>query len=514
METEAAERLYEFAECHLVVRTKFALDDTKSNKSRIANPVYKNVSGYNHAQSISDVQRLSATFQRGEVWQDLHLLSRVFYRNWNQHKSTVYYRRLYELRRILRILDQQEIGALCERITSHFYAAGTSKNARRVHGWQQLPCAVYVRSVCVRLLGLVRLVQKVQRVAWNVYVQFTAQVAQTLFMPLAMVVQGISARAYVVMDGWNKDLCSLYEVLAQWLMFLPVCVDAMDGNTYGANNGRDAVDGLPPAESLFVREPFETSDNSLLLLERLTEDANNLSLQRMVDKRGVDGVVDMDVDAAIETKQKMRRKNKKKKNKLQYMDDEDIGGAEHAAVVSAIIEQAVARSYSPNSIDRTTTDVAVFNAHRLPCRQRSHMQHTKSCNCDKHRQKAQHHNRHHHRHHHHHKHKGGLGQTAYHQMVHGGQPQPDVAAISQGKLPAIDFAFTELACLGLSLLLSICLLLIGYKIGNIVCKYEVARDRSHGRGHKGSLARLQDKAPSKDASVQCDDAETDPLLPL
>ncbi|KAJ2532330.1 hypothetical protein IWW43_003255 [Coemansia sp. RSA 1935] len=191
-------------------------------------------------------------------------------------------------------------------------------------------------------------------------------------------------------------------------------------------------------------------------------------------------------------------------------------GAEHAATVSAIIEQVVAHSYYPNTIDRTTTDVAVFNENYITCTQRHsytrYTHHANNRDCgryDKHKPKT---------HHHHHKHHDGVKQVMYHNVVHNGQHQPYREVPLQESLSAVNFAFTELTCLGLSLLLSICLLLVGYKIGNIVCKYEVVRNRDHGRGHKGSFARCQDKPTrhpmSRDASVQCNDSETDPLLSL
>ncbi|KAJ1831934.1 hypothetical protein LPJ63_003925 [Coemansia sp. RSA 2711] len=62
----------------------------------------------------------------------------------------------------------------------------------------------------------------------------------------------------------------------------------------------------------------------------------------------------------------------------------------------------------------------------------------------------------------------------------------------------------------------------GCNCGCAVCKYEAARDRGQGRGHKGSLARFQDESEDKqpprlltrDTGVQCDDTETSPLLSL
>ncbi|KAJ1895848.1 hypothetical protein LPJ66_004345 [Kickxella alabastrina] len=54
-----------------------------------------------------------------------------------------------------------------------------------------------------------------------------------------------------------------------------------------------------------------------------------------------------------------------------------------------------------------------------------------------------------------------------------------------------DFALSELGFLALSFALSLVLLLLGYKIGDRVCRFENARDRTRGRGHRNSLARRQ-----------------------
>ncbi|KAJ2820871.1 hypothetical protein FBU31_005086 [Coemansia sp. 'formosensis'] len=60
------------------------------------------------------------------------------------------------------------------------------------------------------------------------------------------------------------------------------------------------------------------------------------------------------------------------------------------------------------------------------------------------------------------------------------------------------FAATEIGFLTISLALSMLLLLIGYKIGDCVYKYEVLRSHSRGRGPKSSHARRQVLSPLYD----------------
>ncbi|KAJ2149434.1 hypothetical protein J3F82_004545 [Coemansia sp. RSA 637] len=293
--TEPAQREYKYPECHTVIRTKFSSD---GGKKRITNPMYRNVGSYNHAQSIGEVLRAAQTFWRGELWQDMQLMSRVLYRNKNQHKGGVYFRRLGELRRVLRVLDGQRVDELMDQLCQSFFAQGVVRAARRVNVWQQLPCAPFVRAVCERISQLVALVIKAQRVAWNTYVQFAGQTAQTLFMPLALVVQGVAARVFVVLRGWHRDVCTIYDVLVRWLPYLPQCVDGT-----GTNN-------LVPVESLRVSLPFESEG----VVERLVKDAANLSVSQDVIGKRQCNESDVNMDSC------------KRFRPADYDNDEDLGG--------------------------------------------------------------------------------------------------------------------------------------------------------------------------------------------
>ncbi|KAJ2488493.1 hypothetical protein IWW37_004764 [Coemansia sp. RSA 2050] len=223
-------------ECHSVPRSKFALatDESHSKKAKrqsLENPVYRNVSKWNHTQSLSEFTRLGATFLRPEVAHDRALLGRVFYRNWNQHRTSVYYRRLSELRRGLRIVEQAGVRELIERLGASFYEAGVGKSARKVGAWQALPCAHYVAALAARVSWLARLAVKMRQICWSAFMHFGAQTAQTLFMPLALVVQGIAARLFVVFGVWQLDLVALYELLVAWQPALPACPDSLGGLT-------------------------------------------------------------------------------------------------------------------------------------------------------------------------------------------------------------------------------------------------------------------------------------------
>ncbi|KAJ2622657.1 hypothetical protein GGI26_003103 [Coemansia sp. RSA 1358] len=181
-------RTFELPECHSVPRTKFDVD----RKTKRGNPVYANVHGFDHAGALRELQR---HVFGPEVQHDHRLLSRIVYRNRNQHRGSVHFRRFEELRRGLKILQGLQIPVLVDRIQAAFYPVGVSRKRRAE--WQMLPCRYYMTAVVGRLVWVGRFLEKLQMVCHRCFVQCTGQVAVTLFMPLMIVVQGIAARLQV-----------------------------------------------------------------------------------------------------------------------------------------------------------------------------------------------------------------------------------------------------------------------------------------------------------------------------
>ncbi|KAJ2742979.1 hypothetical protein GGI20_004085 [Coemansia sp. BCRC 34301] len=218
-------------ECHLVPRAKFALSTDPVDKKRIENPVYRNVSKWNHTQSLSELTRLSATFQRAEVSHDRSLLNRLYYRNHNQHRSAIHFRHLSALRRGLCILDQSGLQSLILQLATSFFPANAGKGSRKPALWQSLPCSHFVTAAAVRISRLLGLVDKLRDICETAYKSFAAQTAQSLFVPLALTVQAICARLHLVFGLWRDDLIAIYALLLQWLPCLPACPSSLGNLT-------------------------------------------------------------------------------------------------------------------------------------------------------------------------------------------------------------------------------------------------------------------------------------------
>ncbi|KAJ1954285.1 hypothetical protein EC988_002517 [Linderina pennispora] len=304
-------RTYALPECHSVPRSKYEPAQSlkgskKSHPARqVANPVFKNVLGFDHGSSLNTFVRLTATILRAELWNDRMLFERIFYRNWNQHKNSVYFRRVYELRRALRILDRVNIKSLVDTTMAAFFDAGTTKGQRKTSMWTALPCQHYMTALSGRVANVALLVAKIREICQNVYVQFAKQTAATLFMPLAMVMQGLVARMHMVLGVWHQDLCALYRELLIWLPCLPACPDSLSGRT------EPLAKKLPGLESLVVKEKT-TAKVQADMDKSAKEPVKSAASVKLSEDLG---------DLVVS-----KTKKGKKRSIMDLYDDDDLGG--------------------------------------------------------------------------------------------------------------------------------------------------------------------------------------------
>ncbi|KAJ1822224.1 hypothetical protein LPJ56_000925 [Coemansia sp. RSA 2599] len=222
-----ARRKHVLPECHAVPRTKFSLDEDRlqqqqqAAKSKVReNPVYQNVKHHAHTKSLKLLRRHSQVFMGPELPHDKQLLYRIFYRNKNQHRGSLYFRRIYELRRALRILDTVKLPEMLNQLLLSF-------GAENDQPWTALPCRVHVVQVARRLAEINDLVEKLAEISAVAFAFMQTQVRQTLFMPFSLVIQGLVARMFLVFKVWHRDIRAIYALLVDWIPALPACVDSI-----------------------------------------------------------------------------------------------------------------------------------------------------------------------------------------------------------------------------------------------------------------------------------------------
>ncbi|KAI8325764.1 hypothetical protein GQ54DRAFT_295336 [Martensiomyces pterosporus] len=326
------DRAYAFPECHSVPKAKFMPDsDAKDGGSkrkahrRIDNPVFKNVRNWDHTSSLGALIHTTEAFFRPEVWHDRQLLARIFYRNWNQHKNAVYFRRLYELRRALKVLEKVQLREMIERTVKAFYDPNTSKHARKPAAWQALPCQHYMTALAGRVSSVARLVGKLIEICQNVYIQFTAQMSQTLFMPLAMVIQGISARLFMLFGIWHQDLVTLYTSLLEWLPHLPACPDSLSGKT------NLLVPKLPhPSDLALLPSPLADTQLAAEISQAAkATPESDIAATAASDTAELDAgspVLGKRPSDELDAGRKPKSKKRLKRHILDLYDDDDLGG--------------------------------------------------------------------------------------------------------------------------------------------------------------------------------------------
>ncbi|KAJ2231420.1 hypothetical protein H4R99_000988 [Coemansia sp. RSA 1722] len=289
-------RKYTLPECHAIPRTKFTLDEDQLlvKKSKVReNPVYQNVKHHMHTQSLAALRRHTQVFLEPEIPHDKQLLYRIFYRNKNQHRGSLYFRRIHELRRALRILDSIKLQEMIRELLRSF--------GERDRPWTALPCRVYAVQVARRLSEINLFVEKIAEICAVVFAFMETQVRQTLFMPFSLVMQGIVARMFCVFQVWHKDIKALYELLIDWIPALPACVDSI-----GTKEKQASM--LPDAQ-LLTFNPLKklVGERRVGIVEDIQACAaqNNIEQMDVVEREDLGSVVS---SKSVEKPQKQKRK--------------------------------------------------------------------------------------------------------------------------------------------------------------------------------------------------------------
>ncbi|KAJ2778084.1 hypothetical protein GGI15_004288 [Coemansia interrupta] len=252
MDTEdATARRFVLPDCHAVPRPKLGLsEDHTTGRPARANPLYANVRqhAHVHAATVHMLEQLAQRPYASLVQHERQLVWRLYHRNHNQHRTSLHWRRMQALRRVLRAWDAARPHALVRGLLQQ--CLGKAAAAAEGGRWTALPCAEHVSAVAARLAEIVRLAGAARDACRAVFVCFTGLVRQTLFMPLALVVVGVAARLHVVFGVWRRELLDACRGLCDWVPALPQC---------SAGLGRWR---LPDADALAAEVSGEANEDS------------------------------------------------------------------------------------------------------------------------------------------------------------------------------------------------------------------------------------------------------------
>lgn len=165
------------------------------------------------ARSIQE--RLSGILT--EVWDENAIFQRIMYKNQNQHRRTVYFRRLLEVRRDLLLLEsfslKDVVEALPHCVSSNQKSvppkAVLSSLGQGVQSKDQM-----ISTVQRRLLGAARLLQMIEEPILNAGLVIEGLLSQAFFMPFALTVLALLAHFRVLLIKALYELISAFNLVS------------------------------------------------------------------------------------------------------------------------------------------------------------------------------------------------------------------------------------------------------------------------------------------------------------
>ncbi|KAJ3192847.1 hypothetical protein HK101_005875 [Irineochytrium annulatum] len=153
---------------------------------------------------------------RREFWTERAILLRIHYKNRNQHKGSLHFRRLEEVKRLLNRFYEVNIEMVLETILKHMNPSEIGKSAVRkkaVGDQSVLPPRQVVTYALCRTAGGYAVLSRLASVLEVTYREYRALGSSTYFLPLAVTVMGITGRLYQLATHMMSDFEALYDSL-------------------------------------------------------------------------------------------------------------------------------------------------------------------------------------------------------------------------------------------------------------------------------------------------------------
>ncbi|CAG8612320.1 14969_t:CDS:2, partial [Cetraspora pellucida] len=143
-------------------------------------------------------------FQKNDIWVEMNILERLYYKNKNQHKRAEYFRKIEEVRRIILRFKEMRIGELMSEFIGLFY--GNDKNQIHQRKWEYVPSreiSLYVlnRANCATIL-----MDKALKCYLDAYTNFRSLLCQAEFMPFALACLSVLARLNMLTRVWVSEM--------------------------------------------------------------------------------------------------------------------------------------------------------------------------------------------------------------------------------------------------------------------------------------------------------------------
>jgi hypothetical protein len=163
--------------------------------------------------------------------QEVQLLGQLGYKNSNQHRSSLHWRKYQQVRRLLKRWTVNDVAGVLDALLAIMHP--TARNKHSQHVWTCLPHPRYLAHCQARLYAAFVLCEKLLHSYQECFVAFQAIAAQTYFLPLALGMMACMARCHAWSLAQRTALMETYAALQQWRALLPTsAASSMDVPAY------------------------------------------------------------------------------------------------------------------------------------------------------------------------------------------------------------------------------------------------------------------------------------------
>ncbi|KAI5063328.1 hypothetical protein GOP47_0021875 [Adiantum capillus-veneris] len=143
------------------------------------------------------------------------IFERLMYKNVNQHRRALYFRRLCQVRRDLRLLQLVKLTELIQNILQCI--ENNSRNLSLQEGGQQSKeTKLEVVDMRRRLYGVAKLLDQMYDPILNASLQVAGLLGQTFFMPFALTALSMLARLRVFILQCLQDVLTIFNTFSEW----------------------------------------------------------------------------------------------------------------------------------------------------------------------------------------------------------------------------------------------------------------------------------------------------------